>query len=79
MKPPTWLSVESASVKIHGVNKPGVGEYAGVCRLLTTPSSANNIGYHFLGTEGTFACREHATEERIHGHERLSLEEGTVF
>lgn len=36
--------------------------------LLTPHASANNIWYCFLGTESTFACREQATEERIHGY-----------
>jgi len=31
LEPPTWLSGDSLSVKIHGVNKKGTGEYAGEC------------------------------------------------
>lgn len=29
LEQPTWLSVESVSVKINGVNKPAMGEYTG--------------------------------------------------
>ena len=29
LEQPTWLSVELVSVKINGVNKPGMGEYTG--------------------------------------------------
>lgn len=47
--------------------------------LLTPHASANNIWYYFLGTESTFACREQATEGRIHGYEGLSLEGEAVF